>query len=111
MQAEKRKKNAPKELARLKATLALDGKGEITMKDMEQIATVVPAEKLKEKVADVDMEEGDDTRTMDLNSKRNKKTQLNEHGQYPVWMSQRQTKKLRGKRTAKKGKAKKGMAW
>lgn len=113
MRAEKRKKNAPKELARLKSTLGLGGKGEISMKDVEEIATVVPAEKLKEKAANVDMEGEDDTGNMDLDSKRNKRTQLNEHGQYPVWMSQRQAKKLKGKRTAKKGKAKKpkGVAW
>lgn len=51
---------------------------------------------------------------MDLDGKRNKKTQLDENGQYPVWMSQRQAKKLKGKRIVKKsGKAKKkkGMAW
>lgn len=51
--------------------------------------------------------------TMDLDSKRSKKTLLNEHGQYPVWMSQRQAKKMKGKRTAKtgQGKKKKGIAW
>lgn len=53
--------------------------------------------------------------TMDLDSKRNKTTMLNEHGQYPVWMNQRQAKKLKSKRTAKKGgpgiKKKKGIAW
>lgn len=51
---------------------------------------------------------------MDLDSKRSKKTMLNEDGQYPVWMSQRQAKKLKGKRMAKKGgqgKKKKGLAW
>lgn len=52
---------------------------------------------------------------MDLDSKRNKKTQLDEHGQYPVWMNQRQAKKLKGKRLGKKGgtgsKKKKGIAW
>lgn len=51
---------------------------------------------------------------MDLDSKRNKKTMLDENGQYPVWMNQRQAKKLKGKRTAKKvgqGKKKKGIAW
>ncbi|KAG5845898.1 protein LLP homolog [Anguilla anguilla] len=113
MRAEKRKKNAPKELARLKSALGLGGKGEISMKDVQEIATVVPAEKLKEKAADVDMDGEDDTGNMDLDSKRNKRTQLNEHGQYPVWMSQRQAKKLKGKRTAKKGNAKKpkGVAW
>lgn len=54
---------------------------------------------------------------MDLDSKRNKKTLLNEHGQYPVWMNQRQAKKLKTKRMAQKsghkGKPikKKGIAW
>ncbi|KAG7455956.1 hypothetical protein MATL_G00246650 [Megalops atlanticus] len=114
MRAEKRKKNAPKELARLKTVLGLDGKGEIAMKDVQEIATVVPAEKVKEKVEDVDMEGDDaDASKMDMDSKRNKKTLLDEHGQYPTWMSQRQAKKIKGKRNAKKGKAKKkkGLAW
>lgn len=51
---------------------------------------------------------------MDMDSKRNKKTLLDEHGQYPAWMSQRQAKKMRGKRLGKKGgkgKKKKNVAW
>lgn len=51
---------------------------------------------------------------MDMDSKRNKITQLNENGQYPVWMNQRQAKKLKGRRMAKKNghsKKKKGLAW
>jgi len=110
MRAEKRKKNAPKELARLKQALAHGGKGEISMNDMEEIATVVPVEKIKEKQMDAVMDGGDDgdDGKMDMDSKRNKTTLLNEHGQYPVWMSQRQAKKLKGKRVAMKtGKAKK----
>ncbi|XP_067110387.1 protein LLP homolog isoform X1 [Osmerus mordax] len=115
MRAEKRKKNAPKELARLKQALAHGGKGEISMDDMQEIVTVVPVEKIKEKKVDavMDGDDGDDGK-MDLDSKRNKKTLLDEHGQYPTWMSQRQAKKLKGKRVGKKsGKAKKqkGMAW
>ncbi|XP_075886108.1 protein LLP homolog [Nelusetta ayraudi] len=113
MRAEKRKKNAPKELARLKQALSLDKKGEEAMADMQEIATVVPAEKIK-KQGDVEMAADDgDEGTMDLDSKRSKKTLLNEHGQYPVWMSQRQAKKMKGKRTAKtgQGKKKKGIAW
>lgn len=48
-----------------------------------------------------------------MDSKRNKKTLLDENGQYPAWMNQRQAKKLKGKRTVKKaGKGKKkGIAW
>lgn len=114
MRAEKRKKNAPKELARLKQALNLDKKGEAVMTDMQEIATVVPAEKMKKQDVDMVEEEADDG-NMDMDSKRNKKTLLNEHGQYPVWMSQRQAKKLKGKRmSAKKGgqsKKKKGLAW
>lgn len=114
MRAEKRKKNAPKELARLKQALGMDAKGEAVMKDVQEIATVVPAEKIK-KQTDVEMtEETADGEKMDMDSKRSKKTMLNEHGQYPVWMSQRQAKKMKGQRKAKKGgpgKKKKGMAW
>lgn len=56
MRAEKRKKNAPKELARLKQALSNDKKAEDVMTDIQEIATVVPAEKIK-KNADVDMGE------------------------------------------------------
>ncbi len=56
MRAEKRKKNAPKELARLKQALSLDKKGEAVMADVQEIATVVPAEKIK-KQTDVEMGE------------------------------------------------------
>lgn len=58
MRAEKRKKNAPKELARLKQALSLDKKGEEAMADMQEIATVVPPEKIK-KHGDVEMAEED----------------------------------------------------
>ncbi|XP_019947997.2 protein LLP homolog [Paralichthys olivaceus] len=114
MRAEKRKKNAPKELARLKQALNLDKKGEAVMTDVQEIATVVPADKIK-KQQDVDMAAGEcDEGKMDLDGKRNKTTLLDENGQYPVWMSQRQAKKLKGKRIAKKsgkGKKKKGISW
>lgn len=49
-----------------------------------------------------------------MDNKRSKKTMLDGNGQYPVWMNQRQAKKLKGKRVAKKsgqGKKKKGIAW
>ncbi len=49
-----------------------------------------------------------------MDSKRSKKTLLDENGQYPAWMSQRHAKKLKAKRMAKKsgqGKKKKGIAW
>ncbi len=58
MLAEKRKKNAPKELARLKQALSLDKKGDTVMTDVQEIATVVPADKLKKR-PDVDMDEAE----------------------------------------------------
>lgn len=52
---------------------------------------------------------------MDMDNKRNPKTLLDKSGQYPVWMNQRQMKKLKAKRVTKKTgkvkKKKKGIAW
>lgn len=59
MRAEKRKKNAPKELARLKQALSQDKKADEVMADMQEIATVVPAEKIK-KQTDVETVEAAD---------------------------------------------------
>ncbi|XP_068442987.1 protein LLP homolog [Clinocottus analis] len=105
MRAEKRKKVAPKELARLKHALSQEKKGEaVIMTDIQEMATVVTADQIKEATE----------AKMEMESKRNKKTLLNESGQYPVWMNQRQAKKLKGKRMTKKGgqgKKKKGIAW
>ncbi|XP_073694977.1 protein LLP homolog [Garra rufa] len=107
MRAEKRKKNAPKELARLKTVLGHGEKGEITMKDVAEVATLVPPEKVKEKLEDAEIqEENADGGKMDMDTKRNKKTMLDDQGQYPVWLNQRQIKKLKAKRIAKKGKSK-----
>ncbi|KAG8137777.1 hypothetical protein E2320_003728 [Naja naja] len=78
MRAEKRKKNAPKELARLQSLLKTNNGSK-----------------------------------MDVDAKRNQKTLLDQHGQYPVWMSPRQRKKLRAKRVKgkNKSKARKGLTW
>lgn len=152
MKAEKRKKNAPKELARLKQALSLDKKGEAEMADLQDIATVVPAEKIKKQTDVVMAGEEEDGEwisgyfssfkagrcmslccfcyantcliclffvidgKMDMDNKRNSKTLLDKCGQYPVWMNQRQARKLKAKRVAKgkgKGKVKnkKGIAW
>ncbi|XP_016135147.1 protein LLP homolog isoform X2 [Sinocyclocheilus grahami] len=113
MRAEKRKKVAPKELARLKTVLGQGEKGEITMKDVVEIATLVPPEKVKEKPEDVEMQGDADGGKMDLDTKRNKKTMLDDQGRYPVWMNQRHIKKVKAKRMATKGKPKmkKGLAW
>lgn len=55
MRAEKRKKNAPKELARLKQALGNDKK-EVDMTDLQEIATVVSPDKIK-KQTDAEMAE------------------------------------------------------
>ncbi|KAL0962934.1 hypothetical protein UPYG_G00347340 [Umbra pygmaea] len=115
MRAVKRAKNAPKELARLKQALATGTTGEVSMSDMQEIATVVPADKIKKKV-DVNMEkEKVDDGKMEVDSKRSQKTLMDEHGSYPKWMNQRQIKKLKEKRLLKKSGQKfikkKGIAW
>ena len=47
MRAEKRKKNAPKELSRLKSILKIDG--DVLMKDVQEIATMVEPKHCQEK--------------------------------------------------------------
>ncbi|DAA29761.1 protein LLP homolog [Bos indicus] len=115
MRAEKRKKNAPKELSRLKSILKIDG--DVLMKDVQEIATVVEPKHCQEKTQCVVKDETDDMK-METDIKRNKKTLLDQHGQYPIWMNQRQRKRLKAKRERKKGKSKvkamkaaKGLTW
>lgn len=115
MRAEKRKKNAPKELNRLKSILKVGS--DVLMKDVEEIATVVVPTHCQEKTQCVVNDEKDDMK-METEIKRNKKTLLDQHGQYPVWMNQRQRKRLKAKREKGKGKSKakaakaaKGLAW
>ena len=50
---------------------------------------------------------------MDVDTKRNQKTLLDQHGQYPLWMNPRQRKKFKAKRVKGKNKHKapKGLAW
>ncbi|XP_028712570.1 uncharacterized protein C12orf31 homolog [Peromyscus leucopus] len=95
MQAEKRKKNAPRELNRLESILRVDG--DALMRDVEDIATVVVPKQYQEKTQCA----VDDEKETEL--KRNKKTLLDQHGQYPVWMNQRQRKRLKAKRERKTG--------
>lgn len=81
MRAEKRKKNAPRELNRLKSILKVDG--DALMKDVEEIATVAVPKHCQEKMqcdVAVDDEMGD--MEMETEIKRNRKTLLDQHGQY-----------------------------
>lgn len=50
---------------------------------------------------------------MNVDIKRNKKTMLDDQGRYPVWMNQKEVRKLKAKRLRKNGKPKmkKGLAW
>ncbi|XP_010706119.1 protein LLP homolog [Meleagris gallopavo] len=102
MRAEKRKKNAPKELERLKSILRTDA--DVVMEEVKEVATVLPAEEVLKKQDDC---------KMDIDNKRNKKTLLDQHGQYPIWMNSRQRKKLKAQRLKgkKKSKIAKGLAW
>ncbi|XP_014818919.1 PREDICTED: protein LLP homolog [Calidris pugnax] len=102
MRAEKRKKNAPKELERLKKTLGTNA--DVLMEEVKEVATVVTPKTV--------LEQADDGK-MDVDNKRNKKTLLDQHGQYPIWMNSRQRKKLKAQRVKGKKKAKlaKGLAW
>uniref|UniRef100_A0A8C4LKG4 Protein LLP homolog n=1 Tax=Equus asinus asinus TaxID=83772 RepID=A0A8C4LKG4_EQUAS len=114
MRAEKRKKNAPKELSRLKSILKVDS--DVLMKDVQEIATVVVPTECQEKtqcgrcghVLRDDMK-------METEIKRNKKSLLDQHGQYPIWMNPRQRKRLKAKRQKQRGRSKakaaKGLAW
>ncbi|KFO19392.1 protein LLP homolog [Fukomys damarensis] len=116
MRAEKRKKNAPKELNRLKNILKVDC--DVLMKDVQEIATVVVPKQCQEKMECVaNCDEKDDMK-MEIEIKRNKKTLLDQNGQYPVWMNPRQRKRLKAKRDRRTGKSKakavkaaKGLAW
>uniref|UniRef100_A0A2K5SES7 Protein LLP homolog n=1 Tax=Cebus imitator TaxID=2715852 RepID=A0A2K5SES7_CEBIM len=105
MLAEKRKKNAPEELSRLRSVLKLDG--DVLMKDAREMATaVVP----KPKHAKRKCNEKDDMK-METDIKRNKKTLLDQNGQYPIWMNQRQRKRDEGESKAKAVNVAKGLAW
>lgn len=112
MRAEKRKKNAPKELARLKTVLTNCG-GDVLMEEVKEIATVVAPEKLLEKTDTETNAPDEEGCKMDTDNKRNKKSLLDEHGQYPVWMNPRQRKKLKRQRVKAKGKKKqsKNVQW
>lgn len=116
MRAEKRKKNAPKELNRLKNILKVNC--DVLMKDVQEIATVVVPKQCQEKMECVTNNDATGDMNMETEIKRNKKTLLDQNGQYPVWMNQRQRKRLKAKREKKRGKSKakavkaaKGLAW
>uniref|UniRef100_A0A8B9ZG08 Protein LLP homolog n=1 Tax=Anas platyrhynchos TaxID=8839 RepID=A0A8B9ZG08_ANAPL len=89
MRAEKRKKNAPKELERLKSLLRADA--DAVMEEVKEVAAVLPPAELRQ-------QQGETGTTGTLGT--------GTHGQYPVWMHSRQKKKLRAQRLKEKKKSK-----
>lgn len=104
MRAEKRKRYSVKELAKLKEMLAAaTSKDDVAMSDM---CTVVDAkqvtERLTETVSTAESEAAADEAgaSMDVDKTVrifDPKTLKDQHGTYPVWMSQRAIRKLKGK--------------
>ncbi|XP_069705208.1 protein LLP homolog [Periplaneta americana] len=119
MRAIKREQYGKKELARLKKMLGIeDENGDIEMKNISTIATVVDAKSIpsvqdepsKENAA-VRVEEGEEVMEVDkVKEKYNKRTMRNEHGNYPQWMSSREVRRraIANKVRKQKQKKKKG---
>ncbi|XP_033322717.2 protein LLP homolog [Megalopta genalis] len=106
--AVKRERYGAKELDRLKKTLGIteNGSQDTEMGDILEIATVVDAKSLKDNAKTKDTEEGDvDKMDVDKEVKvYNKKTMLDQHGNYPVWLNRRKIAKLKkGRAKAEKG--------
>jgi len=113
MRAIKRERYAKKELAQLKKVLGIEENGDIEMKNIENITTVVNAKTIRTDTKDVsegnillEENEGEEKELMQVDpvkKKYNKKTLRDEHGNYPVWMSRREVKnKSIGNRKNKK---------
>ncbi|XP_033192102.2 protein LLP homolog [Bombus vosnesenskii] len=104
----KRERYGVKELERLKKTLGLDENGipDVEMSEISKIATVVDAKTIKENEKANDDTKADDEK-MDLDTDKriyNKKTMLDQYGNYPVWMNKRKIAKIKkGRRKNQKG--------
>ncbi|XP_055984389.1 protein LLP homolog [Sorex fumeus] len=111
MRAEQRKTNAPKELSRFKSILKIDT--DVIVKDVQEIAIVVEPQSCQK--IECAVKDAKDDMKMEIDIKRNKKSLLDQHGQYPIWMNPWQRKRLKAKREKKKGKSRakaiKGLAW
>uniref|UniRef100_A0A8C0JY80 Protein LLP homolog n=1 Tax=Canis lupus dingo TaxID=286419 RepID=A0A8C0JY80_CANLU len=99
----RKKKECPKELSRLKSILKMDG--DVLMKDVQGIATVLVPKHCQEQTQCVVQGEKDDMK-METEMKRNRKSLIEQHGQYPIWTNQRQRKRLRQSEKKGRGKAK-----
>ncbi|XP_061932006.1 protein LLP homolog [Apis cerana] len=99
----KRERYGAKELERLKKTLGINENGtqDVEMSDISNIATVVDAKTIKENTkANDNVTNVEEMDTDNGGRIYNKKTMLDQYGNYPIWMSKRKIAKH------KKGRAK-----
>uniref|UniRef100_A0A131XB95 Uncharacterized protein n=1 Tax=Hyalomma excavatum TaxID=257692 RepID=A0A131XB95_9ACAR len=105
MRAKKRERYSVKELAKLKEMLAAAAGSSKTDVDMSDMCTVVDGKQVADRAVEtsepsVSQADGKATTEMDVDKpvrKYNPKTLRDEHGSYPVWMSQRAIRKLKAK--------------
>lgn len=103
MRAIKRERYGKKELALLKKVLGIEENGDIEMKNMANIATVVDAKSIQGNTEPIPEEKGieeeneeAEKEVMEIDEvkpKYSKRTLRDEHGNYPVWMSKKEVKK------------------
>nr|CAB3263449.1 protein LLP homolog [Phallusia mammillata] len=106
MRAIKREKNEKRVLVKLKETLKNHGKINLT-EDMCKFAQIELRQKEREQEKEkskMEEQQTDEGGNMNIDTKRNPKTLLDEHGQYPSWMNTRQMKRMREERKNNKKK-------
>ncbi|KAK2182548.1 hypothetical protein NP493_349g02022 [Ridgeia piscesae] len=108
MRALKRIKNAPKELARLKKTLGLDG---LIDTEMAELVTVKDMKKVKENNENKKETPSDGMEVDETPAKFDPKTKRDEHGQYPAWMNQRAIHKKKSSKVSKQKKGRRKVSW
>jgi len=112
LRAVKRKKNEPKELARLVKTIGADS-GKMLIQDvvMSDLVTVTDASAVKEKLQqerNISSDPGAEMEVSEPPSKFSRRTLRDEHGQYPAWMNQRAIQKRKTSVRNARGKVTRG---
>ena len=108
----KRERYGAKELERLKNTLGISESGaqDVEMPEISEIATVVDAKTIKENAKSKEDTGTDGPEKMDVSKPGrvyNKRTMLDQYGNYPVWMNLRKiAKHKKGRAKSKKANAK-----
>lgn len=108
----KRERYGAKELERLKNTLGISESGaqDVEMPEISEIATVVDAKTIKENAKSKEDAVADGPEKMDVSKPDrvyNKRTMLDQYGNYPVWMNLRKiAKHKKGRAKSKKANAK-----